>query len=92
MTTDDRSRAATSNAQDLFEEVKDLITRSNNDLPNGGDTSLAQRLQNHRDVFATSDLDIGSTSLARHSIEMGAAKLIRQSPRPLPLAKKEQVR
>ena len=70
--------------------LKDLYDRSVAGLDGDESTRIYQLLVEFSDVFSKGTHDLGSTDLVKHHINTGDAAPIRQAPRRLPLAKKEE--
>ncbi len=68
----------------------DLFQRSTDGLPLEQQRSVCQLLSEFSDVFSKGPQDLGHTDLVQHHIHTGDATPIRQAPRRLPLAKREE--
>ena len=75
---------------DLPEHLKDLYTRSNEGLNAGQKRQLHELLLELQDIFSKGPQDLGKTGLAKHEINTGDALPVRQYPRRLPLAQREE--
>ncbi|GBN45418.1 hypothetical protein AVEN_265883-1, partial [Araneus ventricosus] len=53
-------------------------------------TAVQELLQEFQNLFSTSDSDVGSCNITQNRIDTGNHPLIKQCPRRLPLAKKEE--
>ncbi|GBN33121.1 hypothetical protein AVEN_20966-1 [Araneus ventricosus] len=53
-------------------------------------TAVSELLQEFQNLFSTSDSDVGSCNMTQHGINTGNHPRIKQYPRRLPLAKKEE--
>ena len=74
----------------LSDHLQELYNRSQDNLT---DTELGQvreLLIEFQEVFSKSSMDLGRTSLVKHSIDIQGAMPIRQPPRKIPLAKKDE--
>ena len=76
------SKTLPSHLQDLFE--RRIVHLSSNDQE-----KLKELLTKYQDVFARSNVDVGQTDRAKHRINTGTAKPIRQEPSRLPLGKRK---
>jgi hypothetical protein len=76
------SKAVPSHLQDLFE--RSIVHLSSNDQE-----KLQELLTKYQDIFAKSNDDLLQTDRVQHRINTGTAKPIRQTPRRLPLGKRE---
>ena len=72
-----------SHIEPLFQRCVDSLTATEKD-------ELHQLLCQFSDLFSTGSNDLGCTELVRHEIHTGDAKPIRQPPRRLPLARREE--
>ena len=72
---------------DLPDHIKDIYTRSD-----GQQCQLLELLCESQDIFSRGPQDLGKTGLAKHEIDAGAAATVRQPPRKLPLAQREEAR
>ena len=70
--------------------LRDLYNRSILGLEEAKHPEVHQLLCCYSDVFSTSPEDIGCTDLVKHHINTGQAAPVRQPPRRLPLAKREE--
>ena len=69
--------------------ISNLLDRSAEHLSAMQKEEVRELLIEFNEVFSTGDDDLGHTSLVTHRIDTGDAKPIKQSPRRLPLAKRE---
>lgn len=69
----------------------ELADRSKQHLSQPQQESLLNLINVYRDVFACSPSEIGRTSAAHHHIDTGDAIPIKQAPRRIPLAKRNEV-
>ena len=82
--------------QNLGENIKlpqhltDLYDRSTKNLSESESSEVLKFLCEFADTFSTDRSDLGCTDLVQHHINTGNAPPIRQLPRQLPLAKKEE--
>ena len=72
---------------DLPDHLKDIYTRSD-----GQQCQLLELLCEFQEIFSRGPQDLGRTGLAKHEIDTGAAATVRQPPRKLPLAQREEAR
>ena len=77
---------------DLLDHLKDLYTRSAEGLSDGQQLQPLELLCEFQDIFSRGPQDLGRTGLAKHEIDTGAAAPVRQPPRRLPLAQREEAR
>ena len=70
--------------------LTDLYDRSTGSLTKSESLEVFKLLCEFADIFSTGPNDLGCTDLVRHHINTGDAAPIRQPPRRLPLAKKEE--
>lgn len=75
---------------DLPEHLKDLYARSTEGLNAGQQRQLHKLLLEFQDIFSKGPQDLGKTGLAKHEINTGDAVPVRQHPRRLPLAQREE--
>lgn len=68
----------------------DLVQRASDGLSDHQRTSAVELLEDFKSVFSQHSGDFGRTHLAQHKIDVGDAKPIKQSPRKLPYAKREE--
>jgi transposase InsO family protein/predicted aspartyl protease len=75
-------------------EVSPKLMRLMTDASRGRNSHQRKRIEdmflNFRDVFDLDDGNKGRSKIVRHTIDTGDAKPIRQTPRRLPLAKREE--
>lgn len=76
----------------LPEHIQDLAERSCHGLDADQRGKTMELLADFADVFAKTPDDLGRTNVAKHRIETGLAKPIRQAARRLPVHQKEQAR
>ena len=76
----------------LPSHLEKLFNLSCQELTNIQQKHLRELLCNFGDVFSKSPTDIGRTKLVKHKIDTGNSKPIRQSPRRIPFAKREEVK
>ena len=76
----------TSQVSELPEHLRDLYdsTCQKENLAPRVQQSFRELLVKHANLFATSDADLGRTSLVTHDIDTGDAALVRQPPRRVP--------
>ena len=73
------------------EYLKDLVARSTTELT-ADQADKARKLPTHyADVFSSGDLDLGRTSLVQHHIYTRDSPPIKQAPRRVPPAKREEM-
>ena len=75
---------------DLPEHLKDLYAQSTEGLNAGQQRQLHELLLDFQDIFSKGPQDLGTTGLAKHEINTGDAVPVRQHPRRLPLAQREE--
>ena len=75
--------------RELPDHVKDLFERSARNLSIAQQEDLRLLLLENADLFSKSSDDLGHTDMVRHKIDTGDSMPIRQPPRRLPLAQKE---
>ncbi|KAJ8034222.1 hypothetical protein HOLleu_20966 [Holothuria leucospilota] len=76
----------------LPEHMQNLAKRSCRDLDAGQRRKVMELLADFADVFAKTPDDLGRTNVAKHRIETGLAKPIRQAARRLPVHQKEEAK
>ena len=76
--------------EELPSHIEPLFQRCVDSLTATGKDELHQLLCQFSDLFSTGSNDLGCTELVRHEIHTGDAKPIRQPPRRLPLARREE--
>ena len=74
---------------ELPHHLRDLYERSATDLTAKEAEQLLDLLLEFSDVFSEGSHDLGRTDMVKHQINTNGAAPIRQSPRRLPLAKRE---
>jgi hypothetical protein len=79
-------------ARHLSSKLHDITEAARTHLSNGELQDLEKLLAKYRDIFAVYSKDYGQTIKVYHRIDTGDARLIRQPPRSLPLAKQAEVR
>lgn len=72
------------------DELLSLILGSRKDLSSVELSEVRKLLENYCDVFAMGGTVHGRTNLITHKIDVGGARPIKQQPRRLPLAKREE--
>ncbi|KAK3743858.1 hypothetical protein QZH41_005256 [Actinostola sp. cb2023] len=72
------------------DHLKDLLERSSRHLDGEEQEQLRSLLTEYADVFTSSSSDLGRTNLAKHTIDTGDAKPIRQPARRLPMHRREE--
>ncbi len=77
-------------ATELPCHLRDLFKRSTTDLTNEESKQLHSLLLEFADIFSEGPHDLGRTDLVKHQINTGGATPIRQPPRRLPFAKREE--
>ena len=75
---------------ELPHHMRDLYDRSVTDLTAEEARQLYDLLHEFSDVFSENSHDLGRTDMVKHLINTGGAAPIRQPPRKLPLAKREE--
>ncbi len=84
------SVGATKKTEELPHHLRDLYDRSVTHLGPDEKRRVSQLLHEFPDVFSAGPHDLGCTDIVKHQIHTGDAAPIRQSPRRLPLAKKQE--
>jgi hypothetical protein len=59
---------------DLDKELISLVERYSKHLPKDKTETVRSLIDEYKDLFVTSDQDLGRTSIVRHNIEMGLPK------------------
>ncbi len=77
-------------SEEVPAHLVDLFRRSTDGLALEQQRSVCQLLSEFSDVFSKGPQDLGHTDLVQHHIHTGDATPIRQAPRRLPLAKREE--
>jgi hypothetical protein len=75
---------------DLPQHLTGLYDRSTKNLSESESSEVLKLLCEFADIFSSDRADLGRTDLVQHHINTGDAAPIRQRPRRLPLAKKEE--
>ena len=75
---------------ELPHHLRDLYIRSANGLTSAEADQLYDLLFEFSDVFSEGSHDLGRTDFVQHQINTGVAAPIRQAPRRLPLARREE--
>ena len=73
----------------LPETLQTVLETGSHELDARSQARLAILLGKYQDAFSLAEDDNGRTSLARHTIDVGDARPIKQAPRPVPLASRE---
>ena len=76
--------------RELPDHVKDLYERSASNLSTAQKEELQLLLLENADLFSKSTDDLGQTGMVQHKIDTGTSMPIRQPPRRLPLAQREE--
>lgn len=71
--------------------LEDLAQRSTTHLSQEQTKKVRQTLAQYTDVFSRGDMDLGRTSLVKHSIFTGDRPPIKQPPRRVSVAKREEM-
>ena len=79
----------TTTVEELPPHLKDLLARSVTGLTETECVDVCQLLAQFSDVFSAGPHDLGCTDLIKHHIDTGSSKPVRQPPRRLPWAKRE---
>ncbi|MES9881596.1 MAG: reverse transcriptase domain-containing protein [Sedimenticola sp.] len=77
---------------ELPEPVYELWDTSKDGLTTDEQQALILLLRKHKNVFARSKEDLGRTTTVKHTINTGNALPVKQPPRRLPIAKREEVK
>lgn len=77
--------------EDLPEYLEDLVGRSTTQLMAEQADGVKVLLAQYRDVFSSGNLDLGRTSLVQHCIYTRDSPPIKQAPRRVPPAKREEM-
>ena len=72
----------------LLSELKSIESP---DLNTSQNSALASLLLSYSDIFATSSLDLGHTSIIEHEIDTDQARPIKQSPYRVSVAQREEI-
>lgn len=80
----------TSPDEGLPEHLNDLYLRSATGLTNDQQHQLHNLLLEFQDIFSRGPHDLGRTGVTKHKINTGDAPSVRQHPRRLPLAQREE--
>ena len=86
----DFHREPISSDEGLPEHLKDLYLRSANGLTDDQQHQLCNRLLEFQDIFSRGLHDLGRTGVTKHKINTGDASPVRQHPRRLPFAQREE--
>jgi predicted ArsR family transcriptional regulator len=78
--------------KDLSSKLDDVITSAKTHLTNGEFQELKELLTEYEDIFARDDEDYGRTNKVYQRIDTGHARIIRQTPRRIPVAKQAEVK
>ncbi|MES9884745.1 MAG: reverse transcriptase domain-containing protein [Sedimenticola sp.] len=78
--------------EEMPEHLQGLCETSREGLADEEVNAMETLLVKHQDVFARSKEDLGRTTIAKHKINTGDAGPIRQPPRRVPIAKREEVK
>ena len=90
---DDMSTNRSWGAETMFPEpLQELCKEGNRHLEANDKERLRAMLCKYSDTFSLHPDDLGRTALVNHSIDVGSARPIKQSPRQIPLAKREEAR
>lgn len=73
------------------EHLRDLLTRTKQNVPGEYHESVAKLLEDFSDVFSTGPLDIGRTNYVQHSINTGDTRPFRQAHRRYPAQQREEI-
>jgi predicted aspartyl protease len=76
----------------LPEKLKAFVETSCEDLAREQQNEVRDLITNYQDIFDVGEGSKGRTNIVEHAIDTGSAKPIRQNPRRLPLAKREEAR
>ena len=91
--TDDISADISCGAEIMLPEpLQELCKEGNRHLEANDKERLRAILSKYSDTFSLHPDDLGRTALVNHSIDVGSARPIKQSPRQIPLAKREEAR
>ena len=85
----DTHREPISPDEGLPEHLKDLYLQSANGLTDDQQHQLCNLLLKFQDIFSR-PLDLGRTGVTKHKINTGDASPVRQHPRRLPFAQREE--
>jgi predicted aspartyl protease len=84
------NKVNTTTDDELPEYLQALWERSTVNLTKAQGEEVKRMLYKHREAFAKDKNDFGQTHIVQHRINTGMAAPIRQQPRRVPLAKKEE--
>jgi len=79
------------NEDDVPEHVRDLLSRSQMEVPESERDLVRSVITKFAHVFSTGEGDIGRTGLVKHSINTGDQRPIRQRPRRAPRQQQEEI-
>lgn len=71
--------------------LRDLLSRSATRLDHRQAACLAELLRSYADVFSSGDFDLGRTGLVKHHINTGDSLPIKQPPRRIAPAKRQEM-
>ena len=86
----DSHREPISPDEGLPEHLKDLYLRSANGLTDDQQHQLCNLLLEFQDIFSRGPYNLGRTGVTKHQINTGDASPVRQHPRRLPFAQREE--
>ena len=76
---------------DLDKELMSLVEQSSKHLPKDKTETVRSLINEYKDLFATSDQDLGRTNIVRHKINTGSNIPVKQPPRRTPIAMRAEV-
>jgi hypothetical protein len=76
---------------DLDNELMSLVERSSKHLPKDKTETVRSLINEYKDLFATSDQDLGRTNIVRHKVNTGSNIPVKQPPRRTPIAMRAEV-
>ena len=68
-----------------------LVERTSKHLPKDKTETVRSLINEYKDLFTTSDQDVGRTNIARHKINTGSNISVKQPPRRTPILMREEV-
>lgn len=83
-------KCGSSSQRPLPAELGSFVERSCQELSNEEAAQVKDCIARYQDVFETGTNNRGRTNIVQHRIDTGGANPIRQAPRRLPLAKREE--
>ena len=85
-------KSVQSSRKKIPEKLKPFVEKSCQDLDQEQQKEVRSLITSYQDIFEIGEGPKGRTSIVQHTIDTGDAKPIRQNPRRLPFAKREEAR